>query len=438
MASSIVRRVAAGAALAASGSALFAALATIVFATMLLQRAEDRRLEEAAVTFAAELGSDGDDIAAIQEVHRDESEEMEHTGMLFAVYDARGNLLVGDRRVGLPAVASCSTKSSSALRVCRAQATNGLSAVVGAAHTPLTAWLTAAAILAALFAAALAWAMSRPISRHVVAPLTRLRERLAQLDIDALEGANLGPDEHIVEVDALRTTLKQLIARVERALSQAHRFAANAAHELRTPLTTVRAELELLAESITEPAAREGAMVAQQKLTELSVLIERLLILAVPARSAADAHEVVSLRDLLEDAVQALPAGDRARVRLSDDDVLVRGDATLLGTMVANAIANGLKFGGTVTTEVSCVRGAAVLRVDDDGPGVEGSERQRVFEPFFRSQAAVHRRVPGHGLGLALIRHIAETHGGRAALVDKPTRGARLEVHLPTDDPTPL
>lgn len=431
VASSIVRRVAAGAALAASAAALVAAFATIVFAYILLQRAEDRRLEEAAVTFAAELSLDGGDIAAIREVHQDESEEMDHTGMLFAVYDASANLLAGDRRVGLPAAAGCSTTNSSALRVCRAQSTNGLSAAVGAAHTQLSPLLGAAAILAALFAAALAWAASRPVSWHIVAPLTRLRERIAQLDIDALSDADLGVEEHIVEVDALRSTIKRLIARIERALSQAHRFAANAAHELRTPLTTVRAELELLAETITEPGAREGATLAQQKLVELSVLIERLLILSVPAPSAADADEVVSLRDLLEDAVQALPTDDRARVRLSEDDFLVRGDAALLGTMVANAIANGLKFGSAVTTDVSLIGGAGVIRVDDDGPGIEGTDRERAFEPFFRSPDALRQRVPGHGLGLALIRHIAETHGGTAAFAEKPARGARLEIRLP-------
>lgn len=434
MANSLVRRVALGAALAASAAALVAALATIVLTTLLLQRAEDRRLEEAAVTFGAELGPDGSDLATVRAAHRDESEEMDHTGMHFTVYDAQGGLVVGERRLGLPREAGCSTTNASALRVCRAQAGNGLTVVVGAAHTPLGGLLAAAALLAALFAAALAWATSLPISRLVVAPLTRLRERIAQLDIDALSTADLGAEEQIAEVDALRRTIEQLVVRVERALSQAHRFAANAAHELRTPLTTVRAELELLAEGITEPGARTGAAVAQQKLVELSMLVERLLILSVPKRSAADAHEVVSLRDLLEDVVHALSPDDRSRVQLSEGDALVRGDAALLSTLAANAIANGLKFGTTVTTEVLLTGGTTLLRVDDDGPGIDAAERERVFEPFFRSAEALRRRVPGHGLGLALIRHIAETHGGRAALVDKPTRGARLEIHLPTAD----
>jgi len=431
VASSIVRRVASGAAFAASAAALVAALATIVFASVLVRRAEDRRLEEAAVVFAAELGEDGHDLDAIREVHRDESDEQEHTGMLFAVYDASGSLLVGNGRVGLPAAGGCSTIHADALRVCHAPSTNGLVAVVGAAHTSIFPLLASAAIVAALAAAVLAWATSRPIARHVVAPLTRLRERIAELDVGAISNADLGADEHIAEVDALRGTLRQLIVRVDRALSLAHRFAANAAHELRTPLTTVRAELELLAENIKEPGARQGATLAQQKLAELAVLVERLLILSTPARSATDAFEIVSLRDLLEDVVGALPSTDRRRVGLSENDALVHGDAVLLGTMVQNAIANGLKYGSTVTTGVSIVGDKAIVHIDDDGPGIAGESCERAFEPFFRSSEALRQRVPGHGLGLALIRHIAETHGGRAAFVDKPTGGARLEIRLP-------
>lgn len=430
VASSIVHRVASSAALAASAAALLAALATTVLAAVLLQRAEDRRLEEAAVTFADELSQAGVEVDNIRAVHRDESAEMGHTGMLFAVYDAGGRSLVADRRLGLPVAAGCSTVQASSLRVCRAQSIQGLTAVVGAAHTGFIPLLASAAVLAAVFAAALAWAASRPISRRVVAPLTQLRERIAQLDIDAISEADLGPAAHITEVDALRGTLAQLIVRVDKALSLAHRFAANAAHELRTPLTTVRAELELLTESTTQSGAHEGACRAQEKLAELSVLIDRLLILSMPVRSGAEAHEVVSLRDLLEDVLAALPTAQRARVRLPDADALVCGDAALLATMVANAIANGLKFGSFVTTQLSIVGDEAIMRFDDDGSGIACADRERAFEPFYRSLDAMRQRVPGHGLGLALIRHIAQTHGGGAAFVDKPTPGARLEVRV--------
>jgi len=433
---SLVRRVAWGSALVASAAALLAAFATIALTSYLVRRAGDRRIEEAAVTFAAELSQVGVNLEGIRQVHRDESEEMGHTGMIFAVYDAGGSLLVGHRRVALPSAPGCVTANANTLRACRASLSNGISAVVGAAHTTTLPLLAGAAAMAALLAATLGWVASRPISRHVVAPLTRLRERIAVLDVDAISQAHLGPDERIVEVDALRSTIAQLISRVERALSQAHRFAANAAHELRTPLTSVRAELELLVENVSEPSARADAQRAQEMLAELAVLVERLLILAVPARTANDAHEIVSLRDLVEDAVGALPAGDKGRVRLlSGSDALVRGDAALLGTMVINVISNALKFGSIVTAEIEAAGDQAVLRVDDDGPGIDGVDREQVFEPFFRGADAMQRRLPGHGLGLALVRHVAHTHGGDAAFADKTEPGARLEIRLPIAEP---
>jgi signal transduction histidine kinase len=288
--------------------------------------------------------------------------------------------------------------------------------------------------MSALLAAALAWLAGRPLSRFVVAPLTRLRERIAELDIDAISHTDIGPSEGVLEVDALRSTIGQMILRVDRALGLAQRFAANAAHELRTPLTSIRGELELLSESIADVTPRANASRAEQKLAELSLLVERLLILSVPARSRTDAHEVVSLRDLLEDSIGALPGDDRERVAVSDEDALIRGDSVLLATMIANGVANGLKFGSRVSTRLAVVDGEAVIHIDDDGPGISDTERERAFEPFFRSQDALRRRVPGHGLGLALIRHIAQTHGGNASLVDKAERGARLEIRLPVAD----
>src|SRR5262245_14039989 len=100
---SIVRRVATGSALAASAAALLAPFATTPLSSYLTRLAEDRRLIDAAVTFAAEIDRDGKGLAEIRQVHRDESEEMHHTGMLFAVFDAEGHLVVGDRRAVLPA-----------------------------------------------------------------------------------------------------------------------------------------------------------------------------------------------------------------------------------------------------------------------------------------------------------------------------------------------
>jgi signal transduction histidine kinase len=214
-------------------------------------------------------------------------------------------------------------------------------------------------------------------------------------------------------------------------LGHATRFAADAAHELRTPLTSVRAELELLAEdpALSQPT-RENVRRAHVTVEQLGVLVERLLILATPRSTSMAYAEAVSLRDIVDDVLNALPDVDRARVHAADDeDATVRGDATLLQTMFANALSNALKFGHSAEIAIAKAAGFACLYISDDGPGIPLSERERMFEPFVRAQ---HRgaRVPGHGIGLTLIAHIAESHGGSAAFVDT-ARGARLELRLP-------
>lgn len=427
---SLVRRVAWGSALSASAAALLAALVTAAFAAYLVQRAEDRRLDDAAVTLAAELDTYAR-TKTVDGIVRDEAEELNHTGMLFAVIDEAAHVVAGDRRLDLPGADGCATVYENTLRACRAKSPRGLTAVVASTHTTPLPMLATAALLAVILAAALAWIASRPVSRHAVAPLSRLRSRIAELDVDELSQTDLGDAENVIEVDALRDTLGQLVLRVERALEQAQRFAANAAHELRTPLTSVRAELELLAERLADETVRSDVLRAQQKLSELGVLVERLLILAVPRRVTTGAHEVVSIRDLLEDAIAELPAADGKRIRTTEEDALVRGDAVLLGTMITNALSNALKFGEHVNAGLRVANGDVIVSVDDDGPGVDAVERERAFEPFFRSPDALRRRLPGHGLGLALIRHIARTHGGDASFADKSERGARLEIRFP-------
>lgn len=436
---SLVARVAWGAALSASAAALIAALATGVFAAFLVRDAEDRRLEEAATTLASELEHDLHH-KTVAEIVESESQELQHTGMRFAVYDDDLRLVAGDARLLPPATARCASAYEDTLRLCAAPADSGHTAVAAAAHASPAPLLGLAALVAAVLAALLAWLASRPVSRRVVAPLSRLRARIAALSPDALRGADLGPPEQVAEVDALRDSIGGLVQRVNEALEQAHRFAANAAHELRTPLTSVRAELELLAERLGPapdggvfPAgdAQADAQRALHTVGELGVLVERLLILAVPQRAPADAHEIVSIRDLVEDGIAALPAADRPRVEATEADAQVRGDAVLLGTLVANALSNALKFGQVVRVSVEVGGDAVCLHIEDDGPGIEPGEHARVFEPFYRSPAALRRRQPGHGLGLALIRHIAQAHGGTAALRTDAQAGAHLEVRLP-------
>lgn len=425
----LASRVVWGTVLAASVSAVLSASAAAGLSGWLMTRAEDQRLRDAAKILADELDDEADQKSP-EEMVSQETSETAHMGLVYSVFDAQGRV-AGDGRLPRLAAGHCDSLAAPSLRVCSVRSKRGLDVAAAGAHSDVGLLLAAAALAAALFAALAAWVASRAVARAAVGPLTRLEQRLGALD--RLEAkVELGPGEGVLEVDRLRATLESLLARLLAALAHAERFAADAAHELRTPLTAVRAELELLADQ--SPAQAEQLQRARATLTRLETLIERLLVLATPAHAQPGRDEAVSLRDVMEDVVAALSPEDAARVTVAEGDVTVRGDSSLLQVLLSNAVSNALKFGSRVKVSAACEGPSAILRVEDDGPGVSPSARARVFEPFFSAPEARAQGKAGHGLGLAIISHIARRHGGTAEFADTPT-GARLEIRLAANRP---
>lgn len=418
MSQRIVTRAVVGSLALALFAALISASATGGLAAWLLQRAEDRRLEEAAFVLGKELEEADGDRARLAHIVEDEHVETTHMGLAFVVFDAERLRVAGDARLTWLPPGTCAHPTHE-FRACARQS-GPFVVIAGGAHaSPLP--LAFAGLLASALVGAAAFFLSRPIAAGIVAPLSQLQQRLAALDAATITSAALGPPSGVTEVDALRQTIELLLRRVDEALASATRFAADAAHELRTPLSAVQAELELMSE---DTASTEALTRVRATVSRLNVLVERLLILATPG--AEGPTELLSVRDVVEDTVQALPLDDRARVHLElEAELPVRGDPALLSMLITNAISNGLKFGRQITVRVAADR----LQFDDDGPGVPAEERRRVFEPLYRGVAAREGRVPGHGLGLALIAHVARQLGGVASFEDGGP-GARLVVRF--------
>ncbi len=429
----MLTRVALGATVSAVLAALVDAVVTSVFATYLVRRVDDRRIMDAALVLAVELtDAAADSPSAISDVIVRADREMSHTGISFAVFDGKSM----ERLAGEPSVPWIDTNSCvvlHSLHACATRTQQGLWVVASTAHKRIVSLLALSSALAALLAGFGAWIASRPVASLLIGPLSELRQRVGSIDVASGRASDLGAPVGVAEVDALRETIQALLARIGETIRHAERFAADAAHELRTPLTSIRGELELLME---DPSLRRDTAIdlarATSKVVQLQTLLERLLVLALPDQSQWSAIEVVSLQDLTEDSVARLPEAERRRVKLRAPrgNVVVRGDEALLGMLFSNALSNALKFGQSV--EVSTFEAAeeVVLVVDDDGPGVSPDQRTRVFEPFVRAPLAVERQISGHGLGLALIAHVARRHGGSARFVDGDL-GAHLEIRLP-------
>lgn len=427
---SLRARVAATTAMAVAVGGALVALVGMAFDDALARGREDAHLRDAAAVFAAELREPDADP---ESVWTDETREISTSGVAVAVF-AGERRLAGDEHLDLLAAGECATRGM--WRSCSVRVEADRVAIAGRrqerlAEERMTLGLALAlAVLATSLVGALA---SRRVASWSVAPLARLAGAVARVHADAAGTPELGPDEGVEEVDRLRSALREALSRLAAAVVHARRFAGDAAHELRTPLTSMRGELELLAEHVHDPA--EAAAVARVRRTteRLGLLVERLLVLARPA-GALEAEETVEVRDVIEELVAELPAATRARVTttLADDAPPLRGDGPLLGAMIGAALENAIKFGadGPVAIQTRVTGQELVIDIDDAGPGIAPGDRDGLFRAFQRSAEARASGIPGHGIGLSLVAHVAALHGGSARFEDG-APGARLRIVLP-------
>jgi two-component system OmpR family sensor kinase/two-component system sensor histidine kinase QseC len=238
------------------------------------------------------------------------------------------------------------------------------------------------------------------------------------------------------EVSPLVSALNALLQRLSRSFDTQRAFVSDAAHELRSPLTALKLQLQLLKRAPDE-AARAQALDALSAGIDRAVrLVEQLLILArsepgapPSPREPVDLAEVV--RQALADTVPfALSRGTEVELD-ADEPVTVQGDRAALAALARNLVDNAVRYsppGSRVEVHVRReAGGAAVLDVDDAGPGIPPPERQRVFDRFYRRDGAGEG---GTGLGLAIVKGVADAHGARVALDTSPLGGLRAGVRF--------
>jgi two-component system, OmpR family, sensor kinase len=281
-----------------------------------------------------------------------------------------------------------------------------------------------------LIAFALAVALgSYPIVRRLTQRLEGLQrgvERLGAGDLRARVDES-GHDEAAFLAKRFNRAADQIEALIQSQKS----LLANASHELRSPLTRIRMGLELL------DAAPSASLKAElsRNIAELDALIDEILLSSRLETQASGALALV--REPVDLLGLAAEEGARVGVELqwqgSSDQVAsaLPGDAKLLRRMLRNLLENAQRHGGQgVALTLSRDPSGFVVEVADRGPGVSPSEREAIFEPFYRSSQASESHG-GVGLGLALVRSIARQHGGRVQCLAREGGGARFVVHLP-------
>ena len=242
------------------------------------------------------------------------------------------------------------------------------------------------------------------------------------------------PVEGDDEVARLATAFNHMLTALDASRVRQRQLVADAGHELRTPLTALRTNIDLLTMAAADPdalptQARDELLDdVRAQIEELTTLIGDLTELAREEPVTVQV-EPVDLTDVIDHAVQ------RVRRRAPGITIeeftrpwWVEGEAAELERAVTNLLDNAAKWspeGGQVTVRLS----DGVLTVDDQGPGIAEADRTRVFDRFWRSADA--RTMPGSGLGLSIVRQVAERHGGSVVATENSTGGARLVLRLP-------
>jgi signal transduction histidine kinase len=277
--------------------------------------------------------------------------------------------------------------------------------------------------------AVLALAMWLLVGR-ALRPVEAIRVEVAELTERRLD--RRVPDPHTDdEIGRLARTMNAMLDRLEEASRRQRAFVADASHDLQSPLAAIRAEVETqLADEAPCGPAPAVRILAETR--QMEALVQNLLYLARIDGGVVAGHSPVDLDDVVLEEVSRLQ--DSTPVRLGTEAVSgapVLGNRADLGRAVRNLLENAVRHARSVVDlRLSAVDGVVRLDIADDGPGVAPTDRERIFDRFYKADAARERGVAGSGLGLPIARAIAEAHGGVLELADG-DGGARFVLRLP-------
>jgi heavy metal sensor kinase len=278
------------------------------------------------------------------------------------------------------------------------------------------------------------------LATRSMAPLRWMADQARQITGNSLH-RRLETGDAAEELQLLGKSFNELLARLDQSFESMRRFVADASHELRTPLSVIRGEADVaLSQERTASEYRESLAVVLDESRRLSDLVEDLLNLARADSGRLKLNlEDFYFNELVTECCRSLaPLAAARQVRLeclSETDVALRGDERLLRRLVVNLVDNAIRYtpaGGKVTAAVELENQAVRLRVSDTGPGIPADALPHLFERFYRvSRARSREESGGFGLGLSIVKWIAETHHGAVGLESSPEKGTTFTITLP-------
>ncbi len=267
------------------------------------------------------------------------------------------------------------------------------------------------------------------ITGRVLAPIRQLRSTAEQISESDLRRRIqvVGTDD----VAQLARTFNTMLDRLEAAFLTQREFADNAGHELRTPITVIRGHLELMSDDPDDQEQTKTLVL--DELSRMNRMVDDLLVLAKSDRPDFLAPGEVNLTELVVEVVaKARPLAERQWRVDETADAVVIADGQRLTQALMQLVANAVRHtqpGDRIAVGSRVQHGQLLLWVSDSGSGVPAADTERIFSRFVRGDDQV--RAEGAGLGLSIVRSIAQAHGGEVRVAEQSAPGARFELTLP-------
>ena len=302
------------------------------------------------------------------------------------------------------------------------------------------------------------------LARRALRPVDQMTRTARRIEAEHL-GKRLNGAEVDDELGRLAKTLNEMLALLEAAFAQVRRFSADASHELKTPLTVLKGEIEVALRNPRDPAEYQQVLASVlEEVESMARLVDDLLLL-----SRADAgalrweKQTVEMDRLVEEVAkegEILGRGKQVQVKIQElEPLVVQGDGQRLKQLLRNLVDNAVKYtpsGGQVALSLRRAEGSNAPVVDsakpvdrltnqpigistewveisvrDTGIGIPPDAVPRIFERFYRVDPARSRETGGAGLGLCIVKTIAEGHGGSIEVESTLGQGSRFSVRLP-------
>lgn len=267
-------------------------------------------------------------------------------------------------------------------------------------------------------------------------PLEQLADAMQQRTVQNL-AQELPVPSGQDEVAQLTEAFNQMSRTLAQAFENQRRFAQNAAHELRTPLAVMQTRIEVFGMKPERTRQEYDSLLetVASNTHRLSLTVQDLLQLADMQSPACT--ERVELDTLARDVEAQLSAPAEAagvQITCTGDSCAVQGNRRLLERALYNLVENAIRYnhlGGAVTVRLLRQEDDCAVQVEDTGPGIPPEAQSRIFEPFYRVDKSRSRALGGAGLGLALVREIAQLHGGTVEVESAPGQGSVFRLRLP-------